>query len=906
MADRTLRRLIVGSEENSDVVIRKPTVSRRHCAITPAPQQKYLIEDLGSSNGTFVNGRKISSPETVTRQDNVTLGASERLDWDAVAAAIADLARVGETGSQSGWEGASASAIYNIGRLPSNDIVIDAPQVSGRHARILFDNGRPFIEDLGSRNGLFVGPERRQVTRYPINSDDVLFLGSHEVPASQLLGHLASAASGRTPAPRSRGFDLRGRNGVFVIGRSQHCDLCLDYPMISGRHARLTVHDGKARLADLGSANGTFLNGKRISRPTQIDAGDVIGLGSYTFIVGSDGLSLNRRDRRGDVTLEVRDVGVTVPGKKLLEHVSLVILPGELVGLMGPSGAGKSTLIAALNGYVPPTEGVVAVNGKDLYAHYDEFRGQVGYVPQDDIIHADLTVAEALYFSARLRLPSDFSDAEIKDRIARVLEQLGLKGTENTRIGNAERRGISGGQRKRVSVAMELLTDPPLLFLDEPTSGLSSEDALTLMLLLRSLADSGKTVILTIHQPSVDVYKLMDNLIVVGKDSGGTSAGQLVYFGPAYPDAVTFFEPRAPRQRDDGPPQSADGVLRGLGTKTAHEWLNRYRASEYFQLYVQQRLKGTALAAKSVMRSRRPVHGLGQFITLVRRGVSIKAKDVWNTGILIVQAPLIALLIGLVFGEKLSSEVTLESFAGVASATAMTMFLVGISAIWFGCSNSAREIVAEGAIYRRERMAGLGIPSYIASKMAVLGALCAFQCLALLSVIALLGEIKGSWVALYASALCASLVGVVIGLLVSAASRTAEVAAAVLPLVILPMVILGGILLPLPDLPKKPLHIFPVAQAMPSRWAFEALLLEESASRPALLPGSPPRLVAAGNRSDLSTEDRETLTDFAEKLLPSGNDSWRTGAMAATLIMLGQVAIGLLAVGAVLKLRDIR
>jgi len=904
MANQQPRRLIVGSDDGCDIVMLLPTVSRRHCAVTPAGRG-YLIEDLGSSNGTFVNGQRLTAPATVTTADSVSLGVSARLDWSTISTASHDegLAVASRT---AGHSDGSHQATFNIGRLPGNDIVIDAPHVSGRHARLVVENGRPFIEDLGSRNGVFVGPDRRKVIRHPISPTDVLYFGSHEVAAAQLLGHLSAVASGRTPTPQSRSFDLRGRDGVFIVGRSPNCDLRLDYPMISGRHARLTVHNGKATLADLGSANGTFLNGSRISKTTQISPGDIIGLGSYSFFVGSDGLSLRRRDRRGDVAIEVRDIGVAVPGKRLLEHISLVIQPGELVGLMGPSGAGKSTLIAALNGYVPPTDGVVSINGVDLYSHYDEFRGQVGYVPQDDIMHADLTVAEALYYSARLRLPSDFSDAEIQDRIAGVLEQLGLKGTENTRIGNAERRGISGGQRKRVSVAMELLTDPSLLFLDEPTSGLSSEDALTLMRLLRSLADSGKTVILTIHQPSIDVYQLMDNLIVVGKDPGGASAGQLVYFGPAYPDAVTFFEPRAPRQRDDGPPQSADGVLRGLATKPAREWVKQYRASDYFQMYVQQRLKGAAQAAKSNLRPRRPVHGLGQFITLVRRGISVKSKDVWNTGILIVQAPLIALLIGLVFGEKLSTEVTPESFAGVANATAMTMFLVGISAVWFGCSNSAREIVAEGAIYRRERMTGLGIPSYIASKVAVLGTLCAFQCFVLLLVIGLLGQIDGSWLALYASTLCASLVGVVIGLLVSAASRTAEVAAAVLPLVILPMVILGGILLPLPDLPKKPLPIFPVAQAMPSRWAFEALLLEESAGRPAFAPEAPPRIVSATNRSEFSTDESKTLNDFAERLFPSGDDSWRSGPTAATLIMLGQVAIGLLAVGAVLKRRDIR
>jgi ABC-type multidrug transport system ATPase subunit/pSer/pThr/pTyr-binding forkhead associated (FHA) protein len=891
--ERNPPRLIVGADDGCDIVVRLPAVSRRHCAVTPTETTAaYLIEDLGSSNGTYINGRRLTTGERATTADIVTLGSSARLDWHVVYTLARRDAAVG-------------TESYTIGRLPSNDIVIDAPQVSGRHARLVVENGRPYIEDLGGRNGLFAGSDRRRVTRQLVEPGDFFYLGSYEVPASRLLGHLQQAGAAGGPAGSRLRIDLRGRDGVYVIGRSSSCDLRLDYPMISGRHARLTVAGDKATVADMGSANGTFVNGVRIERPTPIAPGDSIGLGSYSFLVGVDGLSLTRRDRRGDVMLEVRNVGVQVPGKRLLDDVSLVILPGELVGLMGPSGAGKSTLIAALNGYVAPTEGVVSISGVDLYAHYDEFRGQIGYVPQDDIMHADLTVREALYYSARLRLPADFTDAEIRDRMGCVLGQLGLEGTENIRIGNAERRGISGGQRKRVSVAMELLTDPPLLFLDEPTSGLSSEDALALMRLLRSLADAGKTVVLTIHQPSVDVFKLMDNLIVVGKDAGGAAVGKVVYYGPAYPDAITFFEPRASRQKGEEQPQSADGVLRGLATRPASEWESRFRQSDSWQVFVARRLKGAGPPSGKAVR-RRPAHGGGQFMTLVRRGMKVKTKDVWNTGILLAQAPLIAVLVGLVFGEKLSTTVTLESFAGVASATAMTMFLIGISAIWFGCSNAAREIVAERAIYRRERMAGLGIPSYIASKMVVLGVVCGFQCVVLLVVIAVLGQIDGSWTTLYASTLCASLAGVVIGLLVSAAAPTAEVAAAVLPLVILPMVILGGILLPLPDLPEKPVPIVSLAQAMPSRWAFEALLLEEAASRPAILRQSPPRLIPADDRAGRSGENLDKLTDFAEKVLPSGDESWRNGPLVASMILLGQAVVGLLAIGFVLKRRDIR
>jgi energy-coupling factor transporter ATP-binding protein EcfA2 len=511
-------------------------------------------------------------------------------------------------------------------------------------------------------------------------------------------------------------------------------------------------------------------------------------------------------------------------------------------------------------------------------------------------MHPDLTVSEALYYSARLRLPTDYSDAEIRVRIGKVLASLGLQGTEDTRIGNAERRGISGGQRKRVNVAMELLTDPPLLFLDEPTSGLSSEDALSLMRLLRQLADEGKTVVLTIHQPSLDVYRLMDNLIVVGKDHSPPTPGRLAYYGPAYPDAIAFFEP------DSAPAASPDAVLRGLATRSIREWTKQYADSPYHRRFVQNRLERRSKHVRKTLRRRRSAGGASQYFTLVRRGLAVKLKDTWNTGVLLIQAPLIALLIGLVFGPKLSGEATLDNYAGFASATATTMFLLGISALWFGSSNSAREIVAESAIYRRERMVGLGIPSYIASKITVLALLCLFQCGVLLIVVGWLGSLSASWMTLFSSLFMASLVGVSIGLAISALARTSEVAAGVLPLVILPMVILGGTLLPLHELPRSPIPMRGLASVMPSRWAFESLLMPEASARIGLdAATTPPRLVTASEADEQANLQRE---DIAEAFFPKA-DRWSEFKGVPLCVLLLQAFVLFGAVGAALLSKDV-
>lgn len=804
--------------------------------------------------------------------------------------------------------GNMSKRIVSIGRHPSNQIVISDSRVSSRHARVVFGSDGAFLEDLGSSNGTFLEGQQGRIVRVRLEPHHVVCFGRTRFPAAALLRYGGEAGPegqeeeatmmGQGPQVQHGAIDLGGKSGSVVMGRSASCGIRLDYPMVSARHAKLTIGGDVLMIADLGSSNGTFVNGQRIQRPTPVRPGDQIGLASVWFVLSDDGRSLLSRDAGGDVTIEARGVGVTVGrGKRLLRNVDLSIMPGELVGLMGPSGAGKSTLISALNGYVPPTEGTVTINGRDLYRNFGEFQGLVGYVPQDDIMHADLTVAEALYFSARLRLPLDFTDQEIDERIKRVLGELGLVGCANTRIGNAERRGISGGQRKRVNVAMELLTDPPLLFLDEPTSGLSSEDALSLMQLLRRLADGGKTIILTIHQPSLEVYRLMDNLLVVGKDAEPDASGRLVYFGPAYPDAITFFDQAAPAAE---PPQSADGVLRGLSRRPVEEWVRQYESSNYHRMFVHHRLRSRVQEKGSVKR-RRSSHGLSQFQTLLRRGFAVKVKDRWNTAILLIQAPLIALLIGLVFGPKVSEDIDVAGFADVARATATTMFLLGVSALWFGCSNAAREIVAESAIYRRERMVGLGIPSYLGAKVTLLGGLSAFQCLVLLLVVGGLCGLQASWAGLLFSLFMASIVGAAIGLVVSSAARTAEVAAAVLPLVILPMVILGGVLLPLPELPRSPMPMKAIAQVMPSRWAFEALMLPEAENREALdVAGNVPEISEAG---DSRRSELDPPTDMAEVFFPVENG--RLGQAFANAFLAFQACFFLATAGGLLKFKDV-
>jgi ABC-type multidrug transport system ATPase subunit/pSer/pThr/pTyr-binding forkhead associated (FHA) protein len=757
---------------------------------------------------------------------------------------------------------------WTCGSDESCDIRVPERYVSGRHCRLERCDDEWFLEDLGSTNGTFVNGEQ-VAHRRRVSPSDVITLGrSHKLPWPSEGGRRPGAATLSVPLPPV------GKS--IVLGRAATCDVVLDFPMVSSRHAAIEHGSAGWTVRDLGSTNGTFVGGRRITGSAAVGAGDVIGLGSYQLRLSGDGRGLTEEDRRDSAVLEANGLAVVLDGRRLIGDVSLVVRSGELVGIMGPSGAGKSTLLSALVGCQPPSEGRVLVSAVDLYARQDEFRGQIGYVPQDDIMHPDLTVGQALWYSARLRLPRDYTDEEIRGRISSVTAQLGLDEVLETRIGSAERRGISGGQRKRVNVAMELITDPPVLVLDEPTSGLSSTDALALMRLLRGLASSGKIVILTIHQPGVELLRLMDGLAVVAKDESSDGAGEIVWFGQAYPDAARFFDPDAGRP-------DADAVMRGLGRRTVAEWRVAYRRTAAHEQWTVSRRSPTGSAPLASPRARASFKEMfSQTAVLARRMFAIKAADTWSTAVLLAQAPLIGLLIAGTFGPKIAAPVDAAHWPDVSRALATTTFLMGLAAIWFGCSNAAREVVGERAIYKRERMAGMSGSAYVASKVIVLAALCGVQC-AMLALIVRAGVgLETGFGSIFWPLFLAANVATAIGLCVSAVVRSAEAAAGVLPLVILPMVILGGVLLPLPELPRATTL---VADAMPSRWVFEKLLTAEADVRP---------LIEVPSVEDPTKLKKE---DMAEGWFPAAG--WRTKpgtpmAVLATMWGLAVLALPLL------------
>jgi ABC-type multidrug transport system ATPase subunit len=388
----------------------------------------------------------------------------------------------------------------------------------------------------------------------------------------------------------------------------------------------------------------------------------------------------------------------------LLRDVGFALEERSLLAVVGPSGAGKSTLLRALTGFRPADEGSVSYADRDLYAEYDELRARIGLVPQDDILHKELTVRRALGYAARLRFPSDVSRADRTRRIDEVLTELGLQGQRNQRIST-----LSGGQRKRTSVALELLTRPSLLFLDEPTSGLDPGLDKSVMQTLRQLADDSRTVVVVTH--SVAHLDVCDRLLLLAP--GGT----LAYFGPPA-EALTYFG-----QRD-----FADLFLL-LERDRQTDWAHRFRQSPQYARYLGRASAPSRRPPTPPAPAPRHQSGLSQFAILCRRYLSVIAADrqfmLFMAGLPLV----LTLLMHALPGEAgLSMR---ASFTGAKGLPNSLLLVLVVGAALMGTNASIRELVKEREIYRRERAIGLSRAAYLASKLVVLGMITGAQAVAL-------------------------------------------------------------------------------------------------------------------------------------------------------------------------------
>ena len=564
---------------------------------------------------------------------------------------------------------------YWIGRDPEADIVVDEPLVSWRHAVLRIADGRWLLEDTNSTNGTFAAGER--VRRVEITDSCQVRLGHPDAGPVVSCSITEMPDRGASAQPLATAVWSAQRLGgdrfpsaimplpakVLRIGRSADNGIVVADLNVSRRHAELRrLPGGEYEIADLGSHNGTFLNGQRITKAT-VTGADVIGIGPASFrLVGDE---LQEFVDGGDISLDARGLTVTLPnGKVLLDDVSVPLGERCLLGVIGPSGAGKSTLLGALTGMRPATAGSVFYDGRDLYANYAELRHRIGLVPQENILHTQLSARRALGYAAELRVPRDTSPAERTRRIGAVLGELSLTAHAETRTAS-----LSGGQQKRVNVALELLTKPSLLFLDEPTSGLDPGLDMSVMEMMSGLARDGRTVIVVTH--SVANLSVCDRLLVL------VPGGKVAYFGsPA--DGLRHF----------GQPGWAQ-VFRAFEAEPDRDWAGEYRRSAFFARYITAPAQAGHPSAPRVRVAPpppKPQNRLAQLSTLVRRYLAVIASDRNYVGVIA--------LLPVILGALIRAIPDPGGLTGTSNGNAIQVLLILVmGACLIGGANAVRELV---------------------------------------------------------------------------------------------------------------------------------------------------------------------------------------------------------------------
>lgn len=761
---------------------------------------------------------------------------------------------------------------YTLGRDPQGDIVFDDARVSWRHATVSF-NGRSWvIEDHGSTNGTFVQGQR--IGQTEIGPGSAVHLGNAtDGPRLNLSGAVATAqpqqqaapyaAQGAgagwaqqapqqqapqagwqqpqqaAPIPQQQGapaeqyaqkvpgggagappvygdrspttFHQFAIGNVMRIGRALENELVVSDLQVSRHHAEFhSMPGGRFEIRDLGSHNGTYVNGQPIPKGGSVQLGpnDIVGVGHSTFRIVGD--RLEEFVDTGEVSFSARHLTVTVDGgKQILKDVSFGVPEKSLIAVIGPSGSGKSTLLKALTGYRPANQGEVLYDNRNLYKQFAELRQRIGLVPQDDILHKELTVKKALKYAAKLRFPADTTAAERDARIDEVLRELKLDIHKDKKV-----TSLSGGQRKRVSVALELLTKPSLIFLDEPTSGLDPGMDRDVMQLLRGLADDGRTVLVVTH--SVAELAICDKLLVMAP------GGAVAYFGPPE-EALNFF----------GYDTWAD-VFSAFENYRDYDWAGRWKGSQHYQMYAADI---DAVAPQSVhmpppqaMKPPKPQGWGSQLMTLIRRYVAVIASDKGFLALTVILPAVlgaVSLLIDHNRGLLVNEAVNPRTGAHVPNGTATTVLLIlAVGACFAGAANSVRELIKERVIYERERATGLSRSAYLMSKVVVLGAVTVLQGL-MVGVIGFSSrEIPDQGLVLGSSTLfelCLPIMALgfssmMFGLVISSLVKTAEKTMPLLVMFAIIQVVFTGCLFTL----HGTLGVNEFSYLMPSRWAVAA------------------------------------------------------------------------------------
>ncbi|MFG2162989.1 ABC transporter ATP-binding protein/permease [Streptomyces olivaceus] len=776
------RSYALGRDPQGELVFDDARVSWRHATIS-FNGRSWVVEDHGSTNGTFVHGQRVQQMElgagTVLNLGNATDGPRVSLTGAQAA--------VGTPQAQPQQQPYAAQGA-NAGWAQQAPVQ-EPPQQAGQH-------GHPHqAPQPGWQQPQQAAPQPQQAAAH--------------FPQQQGPG----GAAGAPPAHGDRSpttFHQFSLGRVMRIGRALENDLVVSDLQVSRNHAEFhATPDGRMEIRDLGSHNGTYVNGLPIAKGGSQLLGptDIVGVGHSTFRIVGD--RLEEFVDTGEVSFSARHLTVTVDGgKQILKDVSFGVPEKSLIAVIGPSGSGKSTLLKALTGYRPADQGEVLYDNRNLYKQFAELRQRIGLVPQDDILHKELTVKKALKYAAKLRFPADTTAAERDSRIDEVLRELKLDIHKDKKV-----TSLSGGQRKRVSVALELLTKPSLIFLDEPTSGLDPGMDRDVMQLLRGLADDGRTVLVVTH--SVAELATCDKLLVMAP------GGSVAYFGPPE-EALNFF----------GYDTWAD-VFSAFENYRDYDWAGRWKGSQHYQMYAADidavAPQSVQVPAMQAMKPPKPQGWMSQFVTLVRRYVSVIVSDKGFLALTVILPAVLGAVSLLIDPDKglLPNPANPQTGRIIPNGTATTVLLIlAVGACFAGAANSVRELIKERVIYERERATGLSRSAYLMSKVFVLGTVTVLQGL-LVGVIGFATReipeeglvLSGlPLVELSLPIMALGFTSMMFGLIISSLVKTAEKTMPLLVMFAIIQVVFTGCLFALNDA----VGVNQFSYLMPSRWAVAA------------------------------------------------------------------------------------
>ena len=649
-----------------------------------------------------------------------------------------------------------------LGRHGGCDVTVADPAVSRRHVIVESDDGYWRVRDLGSRNGVWVNGVQQNVIDL---RDDVTFhLGEYGpvVTARQTQNNtqaLTTRQAREIGENRTRHLAQLEIGEVIVGGRYSTNELHIEDPLASRRHCEIRRVDVDGyEVTDLGSYNGTYVDGVQASPTLWCPTGSVIEIGNTNLLIAPNGV-ITTAQVQGGLSFAAHDLRFEANGACWLRDVSLELAPRSFTAVLGPSGAGKSTLVKAMLGIIPATSGTVLYGGRDLLS--TPSGRLVGYVPQDEIVHSQLRVKDALHYAARLRLPADTSNEEIDRQVEHTLKALAIDSSRNKRVGD-----LSGGQRRRVSTAAELISRPPLLLLDEPTSGLDPGNEHVMMELLRDLAHDpvdGRRVIVVTH--SMASLHLCDSVIIMAPGTETDQGGRIVYHGP--PDGIeqhfgVQHKPQVFSAIEDGDP-----------------------ADYNERVPVPDRNHATHVHPEAASLTN-GLTWIRQLSVLMRRSLRILSEDRPQLGILAAQGPLLGLLLA-VIGNG--------AFDG-PPGDGVTLLLLGcvLASLFLGSSNSVRSVVSERPNAQREHALGVKWSAYITAKFLPLGTITVVQAATIVFfATAWEGGLSLSQRGgLFIISAAVGLAAVSHGILLSSMSEREDKAIGLLPMVLLGMYLLSG------------------------------------------------------------------------------------------------------------------